>query len=48
MVSVSFSRQYDEVLRGGTPFEKDVEVDPNLGRKGTQHNLLAVIAQYCS
>ena len=32
-VMASVFRQYDEMLKGGTPFEKDIEVDPSVGRK---------------
>jgi len=27
-------RVYEEIVQGGTPFEKGIQVDPRIGRKG--------------
>jgi len=28
-------RVYEEIVQGGTPFEKGIQVDPRIGRKGS-------------
>jgi len=28
------NRVYEEIVLGGTPFEKGIQVDPRIGRKG--------------
>lgn len=30
-----FCRTYELCLNGGTPYEKDIEVDPSVSRRGT-------------
>ena len=39
-------RVYEEVVQGGTPFEKGIQVDPRIGRKGRLHYTFHCIAIY--
>jgi len=33
--AIFHTRVYEEVVNGGTPFEKGIQVDPRIGRKGS-------------
>ncbi|KAK6998093.1 nephrocystin-1 [Biomphalaria glabrata] len=42
--NVVTNRSFDLQLHGGTPYEKDVEVDPSISRRATSNSLVALIS----